>query len=1376
MDETQTGDGSAKAPSAKVASFPVVAIGASAGGLEALRQLFAHIPDDTGMAFIVVQHLDPGRPSMLTNVLASDSRMPVLEVADGMRAEPNRVHVIPSGSDLSIRRGILTLVPRQLTRNMHLPIDSFFRSLADDQPGRAIGVVLSGSAFDGTEGLRAIKAAGGITFAQEPESAQFPSMPESAIAAGVVDFRLSAEAIASELARLSRHPYLVATEVTEAAIEDTRSPDEKSVSAVLVAIRQHAQLDFTGYKRPTIMRRIARRMALRRLGSLDEYAESLRDDAGEARALAQDILIHVTSFFRDRSAFDALKQHAFPEMVADKDGRATIRVWVPGCSTGEEAYSIAIALLEFLAGQNQTPDVKIFGSDLSDRAIETARAGLYAESDLAGVSPERLARFFEREEGRYRIGKQVRDLCVFVRHDLTRDPPFAKLDLISCRNVLIYFDAELQQRIIPLLHHCLNKPGYLLLGSSEAVTGFADLFASIDKEQRLFLKRGESPRLAYPVAFGREAESKLPSARHPQHLQPARDAQKQADLVLLARYAPPGVVVNERMEVVQFRGRTGEFLEQPPGQPQMNVLKMARDGLVAPLHEALETARAQAATVRKQWVRVTDDAETRVINLEVVPLAGAAEQAERYFLVIFEEVAARDAGEAMSVPASARAAPSERVAAAPNEDVARLKAELITTRQYLQAITGEHQDTTEELAATNEELVAANEELQSTNEELQSAKEELQSTNEELVTVNDELRSRNQQLDVVANDLVNVLESVQIPMIMVDRELHVRRFTPTAREISSLLPGDVGRSFDDVKLKVKVEDLTDRIRQTIESITPKELEVQGLDGRWFRLHIRPYRTADHRLEGAVLSFLDIDVLKHAVQDAERSRDYAQGIIETVPMSLLVIDANGRIVLANTTFYRNFVLSPNATERAGLFELADGAWNTPVLRETIERSMVANEPFRDREIQCRFQGGDRRDLLIAGCPIHAANGDLMILLAIDDITERRMLEASEKQARIEAEQANRAKDLFLATLSHELRTPLSTILMSAQVLESSSHDDPKIQRASAAIGRAVGNQTRLIDDLLDISRIVSGKLMLDLQAVDLATVVQSAVDVVGGSAEAKGIQLELAVKGSLGPVHGDPVRLQQVVTNLLNNSVKFTPRDGKISVSLEASDGQARIVVSDTGIGLRPEIIPHLFNRFVQAESSMTRAHGGLGLGLAIVRHIVNVHGGEVHAESPGERQGATFTVTLPLAMREVMPATMGRRAVARSIDGIRVLLVEDDDDTREASATMIEELGADVRAVPSAAEGLAAVETFKPEVILCDIAMPGEDGYAFIRKLRKSDGRGGGQIPAAALTALAGEDDRRRALEAGFQMHLAKPIDAERLATAIGTLSVWPRF
>lgn len=1047
-------------------AFPIVGIGASAGGLEPLRKLFSQLPDDTGMAFVVIQHLDPTRASILSSLLTTDVPMPVIEVSTSVRAEPNRVYVIPPEADLTVHDGVVAPVPRTQTRKIHLPIDGFFRALAADAAQRAIGVVLSGSASDGTDGLRAIKNAGGFTLVQEPSSAQFRSMPESVIAADLFDFRGSPEEIAAELVRLSREPYLATEAPLKPEAEHPALGDEHALRRIFAEIRGAAHLDFGGYKRPTLLRRISRRMALRRTVSLAEYADSLRGDTVEAKALARDILIHVTSFFRDSAAFDSLRQHVFPTLLANKPDNAQFRIWVPGCATGQEAYTLAISLTEYLAEQHRQASIKVFGTDLSDRAIEVARQGIYSESDLDGLDEKRVSDFFERIEGRYRIGKQIRELCVFVRHDLTRDPPFAKLDLVSCRNVLIYFDVELQRRIVPLLHHCLNKPGYLLLGSSEGLREFQSNFEPVDKAQRIYAKIGDSPRMEYPRSLGSEAESRLPNFQTSQRPRPAQDARRQADHLLLARYAPAAVVVNGAFEVVEFRGRIGSYLQPPPGHPQTNVLKMAREGLSEPLRESLEAARAQAVSVRRDGVLVVDEELTRHVSIEVTPLNGVSAAAEPFFLVIFE---APNQSARTEPPIAREHAPAESNR---DETVARLRTELLASREYLQAIVGEHQDTVEALEVTNEELIAANEELQSTNEELQSAKEELQSANEELITLNEELSHRNLELDTAANDLLNVLESVQVPVVIVDQELRVRRFTPSAREISSLLPADIGRAIDDVKFKVNIDDIAARIRESIETISSTDCEVEAKNGRWYRLNIRPYTTTDRRLDGAVLSFLDINVLKQSLSAAECARDYAQNIVNTVPISVVVLDRGLRVVSANSRFCKMLMISPDSTVQTTLFQFADGALDVAPLREAARRSLENSSPLIELEFECALPSRGQRNLVAVGSPIRSATGEPMLLLAFDDVTERRLLEASEKQSRRDSEQASRDKDVFLATLSHELRTPLSTIMVSSQLLQRLPSEDERVRRASAAIERAVRSQARLVDDLLDVSRIIS----------------------------------------------------------------------------------------------------------------------------------------------------------------------------------------------------------------------------------------------------------------------------------------------------------------
>jgi two-component system CheB/CheR fusion protein len=545
------------------------------------------------------------------------------------------------------------------------------------------------------------------------------------------------------------------------------------------------------------------------------------------------------------------------------------------------------------------------------------------------------------------------------------------------------------------------------------------------------------------------------------------------------------------------------------------------------------------------------------------------------------------------------------------------------------------------------------------------------------------------------------------------------------------------------------------------------------------MRIRPYRTADNRLAGAVLSFVDVDALKIALRGAEVARDYARSIVETVTSALVVLDDALAVVSANQAFIEMLGVSPGAADTRSLFGLAGGLFDLPTLHRALGDLLAYQTPFSSLELTRPVDHSRRRVLSLTGRAIAWGGGAPMVLLAIDDITELRRLEAerslileSEKQARFEAERANRAKDLFLATLSHELRTPLATVLLSAEVLSMTAADDPRVQRASASIERAARAQSRLIDDLLDVSRIVSGKLMLDLGPVDLALVVREAVDAARPSAEAKGVDLELVIEDHVGAVYGDAARLLQVANNLLTNAIKFTPRGGHISVRLDANPGQAQLTVADSGMGIRPEVLPQLFSRFVQADSSVTRTHGGLGLGLAIVRHLVEAQGGVVQAESPGEGKGATFRVILPVgSQRTAAPAA--RQVTVQSIAGIRVLLVEDNDDTRQACSAMLTELGADVQSASSAAAGLAELERFQPQVILSDIAMPGEDGFSFIEKVRRREPERGGRVPAAALTALASEEDRQRALQAGFQLHVAKPVDSARLATIVSMLAAW---
>jgi two-component system, chemotaxis family, CheB/CheR fusion protein len=747
--------------------FPVVGVGASAGGLEAFRQLLAALPVNTGMAFVLVQHLDPRHESILADLLAKGTRMPVSEVKEDTAVEPNHVYVTPGQHDVTIQAGMLKLVPRTTTRGQHLPIDSFLRTLAEAQGSKAIAVILSGTASDGTLGVKAIKAEGGIAFAQDPSSAAYDGMPSSAIASGCVDFILSPKRIAQELSRLSHHPYVTTAPRDEREDEHppSRSKGKDGLGAILTLLRQRTRVDFTSYKPATIKRRIARRMALAHIETLEDYARHLEGSADEVQALCQDCLITVTSFFRDTDAFEVLCQKVFPLLLQDRPPGAPVRVWVPGCATGEEVYSIVICLLERAGEMQGNPSFQVFGTDLSEEALEKARSGRYLANIAQDVSPERLQRFFTEVGGRYQVTKAVRDLCVFARHDLTRDPPFGRMDLISCRNMLIYLEPRLQQRVMCIFHYALLPAGFLLLGGSEAASASQELFAPVDKKHRIYSKRPAATPAAFgwarPPADERERQGARPRASRAGL---GEEPPSEADRILLARYAPAGVIVDDKDNIVDFRGHTEPYLEHTHGRATLNLFKMARKGLLLEIRQAVQEARKKDAPTRKEGVSLRHRGQLRRLDLEVIPLKGSPEK-ERHLLVLFEgrpETRVQRSG-----PPRER----RRAGTADAKDYARLRLELDEATRFLQAITQEHEAANEELQASSEEVLSANEELQSINEELETAKEELQSSNEELVTLNQELQDRNLQTGRALEYANGIVETVRNPLLILDADL-----------------------------------------------------------------------------------------------------------------------------------------------------------------------------------------------------------------------------------------------------------------------------------------------------------------------------------------------------------------------------------------------------------------------------------------------------------------------------------------------------------------------------------------------------------------------------------------------------------------------------
>ncbi len=827
--------------------FLVVGVGASAGGLEAHTELIESLPEKPGLALLVVSHLVPDQKSHLTEILSRISKLPVHEVTEGMKVDINNVYVIPPGTAMALMDGHMTLTPRPPRTILHMPIDHLFRSLAAIQKSRAAAVVLSGNGSDGVIALQAIKAAGGVTFAQDEQSAKHPGMPRAAALDGNIDHILRPRDIARELQRIAQHPY---AQNEDGSVTAAFSNDP--IVEIIDLLRNRTGVDFTHYKQTTIRRRILRRMALRNLQSPAEYLVVLRGDATEIQQLYQDFLIRVTQFFRDHESFEALKERVFPALLQNRTADASVRIWVAGCATGEEAYSLAMCLLEYLDTRPEPVAIKILATDLNETALEKARTGIYLDNIEIDVSPDRLRRFFVRSDGHYQISKAVRELCVFSRHNMATDPPFSRIDLLSCRNVLIYMDAALQKRVMPLLHYALNPRGILFLGSSENVGGSSDLFDVIDAKHRLFARNSAaSAPLDFNANASNEGRPRLLGREDGQPLWTALDVQKEADRVLLSRFAPVGVVVDEAMIVLQFRGRTSAYLEPAPGMATLDLFRMLREGLLAEVRAATNQARVENTIVARDGVQLSDGGTNRLLRIEVIPIK-VPPSGVRFFLVLFQDML-----EADRIPAQ----PAEIQPASSDQKVGQLQQEIGALREYLQSVIEEQESTNEELKSANEEILSANEELQSTNEELQTAKEEAQSANEELATVNEELRHRNAELARVNNDLINLLSGVNIPIVMVSRDLRIRRFTPLAEKAFNLIPTDVGRPISDMKPNLQLDDLPGMIVKVIDSLTPFEGEVHDVNKHWYSLRIRPYVTLDNKIDGASIVLVDIDSIR-----------------------------------------------------------------------------------------------------------------------------------------------------------------------------------------------------------------------------------------------------------------------------------------------------------------------------------------------------------------------------------------------------------------------------------------------------------------------------------------------------------------------------------
>ena len=955
---------SANHPPRRGKAFPIVGVGASAGGLEAFSQLLEHLPSTTGMAFVLIQHLDPTHASQLPEILARKSPMPVREVRGDTIVEPDHVYITPASNNLRIESGVLRAVSRPTAAGVrNMAIDDFLESLAKDCGHLAFGIILSGTASDGTLGLKAIKAEGGITLAQEPGSAKFDGMPSSAIAAGGVDFVLTPEAIAKQLVSLASHPYLNQHPATEPH-EEITPPAGGDLSPIFAVLRTATGIDFTYYKHNTIQRRIERRMALHGIESLKDYARKLRHDSAEAKILAQEFLINVTAFFREPETYKTLKDVVFPALLEHRSPDDPIRVWIPGCSTGEEAYSIAIVLTEFLEEHGASCGIQIFATDLSDSVIERARSGVYLENAVSGVSAERLRRFFISRDRVYQINQSIRGACVFAKQDLTKDPPFSKIDLVSCCNLLTYLGPILQKRAISLFHYALKPSGFLVLGSSESIGSYADSFQTVDRKQRIYSKKLSSGPLTLDLSRGGGGPAARAESASSEGAGVVKNVQKYVDRMLLAEYSPPGVIADDTLHVIQVRGDTGSYLQLPPGDPTTDLTRLVRPGLLAPLKAAIRKARHDKAPVIETGLSVRDNGQTRDVDLRVLPIRDPNGK-EQCWLILFEESPRRKAG--------ARGKGKPAVMPKSNRDhdtILHLEQELRATRDYLQS-------TIESQEAATEELRSANEEAQATNEELDTAKEELQASNEELNTVNDELRARNLEQGALNSDLRKLLESINVPLVMVGKNLQIRWFTPAMESLLHLLPTDQGRPITDLH-SAAIPNFRDLLLGALAGEQNKNIEMQGPSGRWLSLRILPYRGLDNTIDGAIATLVDIDDLK-------RARDFAEAVVATVREPLLVLDAGLRVRTANQAFYGLFQMESKDVVGHQIYEVGGRRWDIPKLRELLENILPKKTVMMDFELEQTYPGIGLRTMLLHAREIRQADGERMILLAVNDVT-------------------------------------------------------------------------------------------------------------------------------------------------------------------------------------------------------------------------------------------------------------------------------------------------------------------------------------------------------------------------------------------------------
>lgn len=1386
--------------------FTVVAIGASAGGLEAIAQLLQNVSPTTGMAFIYVQHLSPDHKSMLSTILSKTTQMKVQDVDDMEKMIPNNVYVIPYNKGIEVTDGHIKLIPRS-SGGPAISIDILFSSLAETHKKNVIGVVLSGSAHDGTIGLRDIKLAGGVTFAQD-DSARFGSMPNSAIADGIVDYIMSPAAIGIELTRMSQYPSEIreTTKKTSTIDFDSNNPDLKNIVQYL---HHKKNVDFSHYKMNTINRRIQRRMLINKSKNLKQYSEFLEADATESDLLYQDLLINVTSFFRDSEAFLLLKSTILPELLKSKKAGETLRIWVAACATGEEVYSIAMLLFELKEENKLDIPFQIFASDLSKEAVNIARTGVYTSAQVAKVSPERLERFFTKSKNKYCIEKSLRDVCVFAHHNILSDPPFSRMDLISCRNMLIYLDIIAQNKAMATFHYALNDGGYLMLGKSETIGTSAQFFTTIDKKFKFYSRKKNTTLRTIPNLSSRNSYITMPDKNSRLNLPYKKTSLSTSgnlgnafDAVLLEHHVPASVIINYDLDILQFRGTTSLYLQNSPGKASFNILKMVPLEMTFELRNAIHHAIKTKQAVRKMGIEMNRDLSKntiQIVNIEVIPLNLEGE--EPLLIVIFTGQQQMESDED---PKKLK----QKSALAKDRRIKKLEEELASARADMGTITHDQETANEELQSANEEIVSSNEELQSLNEELETSKEEIESTNEELTTSNQELHARIQQVEELNDYNEAILSTVHEPVLILDKDIKIKSVNKSFCKTFHVTEEEcIGKSL--YKLGNNQWNIQG-LRELLEEIVPKnncfyDFEVvhtfSGLGEKTMLLNAHRITQKLSNEELIVLTIVDItevrqlaielqiretkalqkqlEIEQKAMKLVKESNERYNLMLVQSPFAIAILKGKDMIVeLANNSI-KQFWGKGDAIEGKPILEILPEIKGT-IFPKMLDEVYTTGIPFEGYELLSPIM---RKGTLEDGYfnfvyqPYLEADKSISgVTIIAYEVTDHHTIKEeliaakgiAENKTQI-AEEALKYKQQFLSNMSHEIRTPMNSIVGFTNVILKTELNQNQKEYIDA-IKKSGESLIILINDILDLAKVDAGKMSFDKNPFSLEETILDIFSLFQPKCLEKNIEFTKKYDASIPKfLLGDAVRLRQIILNLISNAIKFTPQ-GKITMSIEVlnDDGEEitlEFVVSDTGIGIPENRLSHIFNNFEQATDEISKNYGGTGLGLSIVKQLVEFQGGSLSVKSK-EGEGSTFGFQMNFSKtNNIIPEEPSLTTKTRNETNIiKVLVAEDIALNQMLIKIILEDFGFDCEIAENGKVVLKKLQENNYDIILMDIQMPEMNGFEatdYIRNKMNS------QIPIIALTADVTSIDIEKSKKIGMNDYISKPIDEKLLFSKI---------